>query len=480
MGLSFDVDSLQKALDELEPVSASGQLDLSLAFKQPDEVKTMTAEEVQEFNALLQKCGSKLRLKSVKWCDLNRKHGKVYGACITDFRVLGGTAQGDVDYHKQAYVLADGDQKNDTMALVNARDLKFTIQFKDVSETMTLCAFVKNFGLHMSRLGHNIHNEESLDVKSMTASVSQITLGTEEFVPMVNPYGSSVLVVLFFPGGVTAGVASGHRYNFLLAENHGKKDLLAAKIPQGTPDDEKNDTGKRMRDDGPVFIAEDVVGKGWFCLLQIQLEEDPTYAAVTRGMGPRSLVECCVEMGPKASSEALGYALKDLPLHGLELDPSVPPRLDIFNILRIVGDEGALAMKDVQKMLVEQRGMYNSLNASPHTREKLQNLGVIGFSAMTPAQIEFLKGLGCSTDTMTLSEQKKGFELIKDLDQLFEAFTIFKIMTKHVNFAGKILEIHAENKDLALDLGKELLKLVADDDTVEEKFPKMLECAQKS
>ena len=45
---------------------------------------------------------------------------------------------------------------------------------------------------------------------------------------------------------------------------------------------------------------------------------------------------------------------------------------------------------------------------------------------------------------------------------------------------SKILEIHAENKDLALDLGKELLKLVADDDTVEEKFPKMLECAQKS
>ena len=170
-----------------------------------------------------------------------------------------------------------------------------------------------------------------------------------------------------------------------------------------------------------------------------------------------------------------------MPLCGLKINKSVPPRLDIFNILRIIGDAGALSMKDVQKMLVAQRDMYNSLNASPHTREKLQNLGVLGFSAMTEEQIEFLKGLGCSTDTMTLSEQKKGFECIKDLNQLFEAFTIFKIMTKHGNFAGKILEIHAENKDLALELGKELLKLVADDpDTVDAKFPKILECAQKS
>ena len=36
---------------------------------------------------------------------------------------------------------------------------------------------------------------------------------------------------------------------------------------------------------------------------------------------------------------------------------------------------------------------------------------------------------------------------------------------------SKILEIHADNKDLALDLGKILLKLVAaDPDTVEAKF----------
>ena len=37
---------------------------------------------------------------------------------------------------------------------------------------------------------------------------------------------------------------------------------------------------------------------------------------------------------------------------------------------------------------------------------------------------------------------------------------------------SKILEIHADNKDVALDLGKEFLKLVAaDPDTVEAKFP---------
>ena len=40
---------------------------------------------------------------------------------------------------------------------------------------------------------------------------------------------------------------------------------------------------------------------------------------------------------------------------------------------------------------------------------------------------------------------------------------------------SKILEIHADNKDLALDLGKEFLKLVAaDPDTVEAKFAEIL------
>ena len=483
----FKMDGLQGVIDEVAKLiiakrttSKPKQLDLSLAFKQPDEVKKMTPQQVQELivnpvNELLGKCGCNLRLQRIKWCDVDRGAGKVWGRLITDFSVSEGNAQGDV-LRTNAYVLAPEDQTNDTMALIHAANIKFTIHFKDGPKTMSVRDIMKHFGGVMSSLDHKIDPGQSLDVQWMQASVSQFPLYNDVFVPKVNPHGDEMLVVLFTRFGITAGIASGRHDNFVLVNHRGKKYLLAAKKAQGICEDEDSETGKRKRDDGHVFIAEGV-DEGWFALVQLPLRRGKLeYTGQTRSINkPMCLIECRIEKGPEASDATIRSALKDLPLAGLELDTTVKGRVDFFKVWRIDGDEGALDMKDVNKMLDAQRGMYESLNAPVHTREKLQNLGVLEFSAMTQEQIEFFKGLGCSTDTMTLSEQKKGFKFIKDLDKLFEAFTLFQIMTKHGNFARRILEIHAENKDLALDLGKELLNLVADDpDTVEAKFPKIL------
>lgn len=474
LSMLFNMEALQKTIAEVAKLKPepNGKLDLTVAFEDPG---VMTQEELQErvvkeVNKLLANCGSKLRFKLVKWCDANRKAGETYGHIISDFLVSEGNEKGDVTDEK-AYVLADEDQTNDEMAVMDPKNIRIRIQFKEGVETMTMHAFFKDFGELMDRLGYKIDRKTSVHVPWVQGCVSQFVLNGKVFVPMIRTYGSKVLCLLFTSyGGIAVGIASGHQYNCVLVHDLAKQYLLQATRVEETCED---DNGKRERDED-VFIAEGV-GPGWFAFAQVPLEE-VRYADLTRSIcaPKKAFVHCCIERGPEASYETLESALKKLPEQGLTVDEKTPVRIDFFQALGANGKKPTI--EDAKDLLEAQLKMYNALNATAYTRKKLQQLGAIGFSAMTEDQIEFLKRLGCSTGTMTLSDQKEGFELINNLDQLFEAFTVYKIMTKYRSFAQKILEKYADDKPLALELGKELLKAVAaNPDTAEAKFAEVLE-----